>query len=139
MSDDFGNTASVKERCIAPRHKVNLRASVLITAIAWDITGERAEERYLALQGQLLDVSRSGLALIISSADYRELEALGKEAVLQLMLPLPAQAVELEASPVRFERLNQGERVLLGAHITKMRGRDRILFMEFINQYESAG
>lgn len=47
----------VEERRIAPRYKVNLRASVLIMAIRKSAADE---EQYLALQGRTRDVSESG-------------------------------------------------------------------------------
>ena len=91
------------------------------------------------MQGQLLDVSVSGLALIISNDDMLKLNELGDELKLRLLLPLPAQAIELEAVPVRYQKLNEGKagKILLGAQITDMSGRDRILFMDFIHQYEN--
>lgn len=140
MSDDFGrNAMQVSERRIAPRHKVRLRASVLITAVARDSRDDGDEEQYFALQGQLLDISRSGLAIIISGEDRQELKSLGKDTiVLQLLLPLPARAIELEAVPARFAEINLREKkkVLLGAHITRMSERDRILFEDFISRCE---
>lgn len=135
MSDENKNISGIRNQQIAPRHKVNLEGSVLMTAVAQN---EDGEEQYLALQGNLLDVSRSGLALIISDEDHCELEALGNKTVLQLLLPLPVQAIELEVVPVRSEQLPQSKnKVLIGAQIVKMSGRDQILFTDFIDQYES--
>ena len=132
MKDKKISDAEAKQ--IAPRHQVNLRSSVLITALAAD-----ESEDYYVLQGQLLDVSVSGLALIISNDDMLKLNELGDELKLRLLLPLPAQAIELEAVPVRYQKLNEGKagKILLGAQITDMSGRDRILFMDFIHQYEN--
>lgn len=135
MSDGFRTNPNAEGRYIAPRYKVNLEGSVLMTAVAPD---ENEEENYLALQGNLLDVSRSGLALIVSEEDQRELEAMGSKTVLRLLLPLPAQAIELEAVPVRYQPLTEGKnKVLIGAQIVKMSGRDQILFTDFIDQYET--
>lgn len=145
MSDDYEkNALVVTERRIASRHKVNLQASVLITAVVGGKPegGGSEEEQYFVLRGQLLDVSRSGLAIIISAKDHRELESLRKDSiVLRLLLPLPAQAIELEALLARFAEINQGDRkkVLLGAQITKMNEPEQRLFTEFIDQQENAG
>ena len=134
-----------EERRVAARHKVNLKASVIITAVGRAAKAGKQEEEddddaesYLILQGQLLDVSRTGLALIISNADARELGKLADDLVFRLLLPLPAQAIELEAVPVRRQRLETSKtgRILVGASITNMSGRDRVLFMDFIDRFE---
>ena len=136
MNNSDEKSVSGNERRAATRHEISLSSSVLITASSGSAD---AKEPYLFLQGQLLDVSRSGLALIISTDDMRELQMLGSDPLLRLLLPLPTKAIELEASPVRFEHQedeNAEVSVLMGAHITNMSSRDRILFMKFINDYE---
>lgn len=53
------------------------------------------------------------------------------------MLPLPSQAIELVATPARFQKLDaNSDKWLLGAHITDMSGRDRVAFMDFIHKHE---
>lgn len=125
-----------KERRIAPRHRVNLQAPVLISAIS---NYAKDNEPYFVLRGRLCDVSLSGIAIIVSRKDRLELEQLGDAITLRLLLPLPVQAIELDAMPVRYQRLNEGEEsdVLIGAQITNMNGRDRILFMDFIYEFET--
>lgn len=127
-----------QERRAASRHKVNLDASVIITAVK-PAAGD-ASESYHILQAQLLDVSRTGLGLIISNSDIQQLKAFGDDLTFRLLLPLPAEAIELEAVPVRYERLNETEtrRIVVGANVTNMKGRDRVLFMDFINRFENS-
>ena len=118
----------------APRYKINLHSSVIITASSTD--GEKPD---IFLQGQLLDVSRSGIGLYISVQDKKQLDSLGADLSMHLLLPLPVKAIEIVVTPVRFEQL-QGEanedKILLGTHITNMNSRERILFMQFINDFE---
>lgn len=123
------------EKRVAPRYTVNLRSSVIITAVSYSSADN---ETYLVLQGRLLDVSRTGLALVISRTDLLELKQLGTDVVFRLLLPLPGQAIELEATPVRYQQLDDSEagQVLVGANITNMNGRDRIVFIDFIHQFE---
>lgn len=137
MNDLSKKTSIEEERRVAPRYNINLKSSVLITAIR---TSSDGEEDYLILQGQLRDVSITGLALIISSDNMRELKMFGEDFVLRLLLPLPIKAIELEAVPVRFQRIDKSKNgsILVGAHITNMNGRDRILFMDFIRENEAA-
>lgn len=137
MNELNKTTSADKERRVAPRYKISLKAPVLITAI----TGATVDkEQYFVLRGQTLDVSISGLALIIPNSDWREIERLGRDCLLRLLLPLPSEAIELEVSPVRFQLLNESERgeILVGTHIINMKGRDRILFMEFVRDCEAA-
>lgn len=57
---------------------------------------------------------------------------------MRLLLPLPKKAIELDAAPVRYQQLdeNRDDKFLIGAQITNMNSRDRILFMEFIRECE---
>ena len=127
----------INDRCVAPRHAANLQAAVLITAIG---IGADNREECLFLQGQTVDVSLTGVALIISLEDRRELESLGNEWVMHLLLPLPREAIQLEVTPVRFQpiRSERSEEVLIGAEISQMGTRERELFVEFIRDCESS-
>lgn len=118
---------------VAPRYKIELDSSILVTAVETSGT-----EEYYFFQGRLLDVSVSGLAIMISDKDKTELDRLGSQISLQFMLPLPSQAIELVATPARFQKSDDNsDKWLLGAHITDMSGRDRIVFMEFIHEHET--
>lgn len=57
---------------IAPRYKIELESSILVTAV--ETSGA---EEYFFFQGQLRDVSISGLAIMISDKDKTELDRLG--------------------------------------------------------------
>lgn len=137
INDSSKEPCVTEERRAAPRYKIELKSSVLITIISNSATDK---ESYFVLQAQLLDVSISGLALIISSADMIELRELGNDSMMRLLLPLPKKAIELEAIPVRYQQLdkNKDDKILLGAQITDMNSFDRILFMEFIREGEEA-
>jgi c-di-GMP-binding flagellar brake protein YcgR len=125
-----------QERRAAPRHKVNLRFWVLITAVS---NPTQNQEQYFFLRARTLDVSASGLALIVSAEDVREIQRLGSESVMRLLLPLPGEAVELEAMPVRFVHMNsESDEVLVGAKIINISDRDRERFMKFIRECENS-
>jgi c-di-GMP-binding flagellar brake protein YcgR len=134
LSMSVSEKSIYREQRAAVRHKITLNRSVLVTA-----TGNSAnsEESYYALQAQLLDVSLSGLALVISAADAQRLQQLGEDLMIHLLLPLPVKAIELEVSPVRYQTFGEAEKVLMGVYITDMKGSDRVIFMEFINDYET--
>lgn len=127
----------VKERRAAPRHIAELKAPVLITAIG--LSGRDTEE-CLFMHGRTHDVSVSGLALIISNEDRQELSRLGNEWVMHLLLPLPKEAIEIEVTPVRFQPFASGKtgEILVGAHITRINDRERVLFLDFIHECEAS-
>ena len=135
MNNSHKEIVANEERRAARRYKVNLKASVIITAVNRTIDNE---ESYLVLQAQLLDVSKTGLALLISYTDASALKKSGGDLIFRLLLPLPAEAIELEVVPVRYRVLEGTSRILVGANITNMNGRDRILFMDFINEFEDS-
>jgi hypothetical protein len=121
-----------QERRVAPRFGVRLEASVLIMATRLDDAGD---EQFFSLQGQTRDVSESGLAVIISDEDMKEFEQFMADGTMRLLLPLPSGALELEAAPVRHQRLGEdmGGGYLIGARITDMSAHDRVGLMEFIH------
>lgn len=121
----------VAERRAAPRYKVRLETRVLM--IAERETGG-GDADVLPLSGYTRDISESGLAVIITSRDMDALSALGEDYTLRLVVTLPAGPVQLTVAPARYQRLGETETAdfLVGAQITDMSGRDRVLFMEFI-------
>lgn len=130
-------TSLENDRRVATRHIANLKAPVLITAIC---TGADNREQCLFLQGRTADVNLTGVALIISSEDWQELESFGNEWVMRLLLPLPDEAIELEVTPVRFQPTasERSDHVLIGAQISRIGERERAVFMKFIRDCESS-
>jgi hypothetical protein len=123
-------------RGVAPRFKVRLGVPVLVL-----VTPSRnsPDEQFLALQGEVSDVSESGLALTVSAGGMKELLSFGLDCTMQMVLPLPNGAVELQAAPARYQKLrgDEGNGVMVGAYITDMSGRERARYMEFIGQLSS--
>lgn len=78
INNSPGETGIKEEQRRAPRHKIELKSSVLITVISYSADDK---ESYFVLQAQLLNVSISGLALIISNADMQALKRLGNNSV----------------------------------------------------------
>jgi hypothetical protein len=134
MTESDQKTGLIEERRAAPRHKNEFKSSVQITAIS---NAAEVKEPLFVLQGQLLNVSLSGLAMTISLNNAGELKLLEEDLTLHLLLSLPVKAIELDATVVRYKPLvgSKTEQVLVGAHITNIKERDRRLFMEFINHF----
>ncbi len=117
-----------EERRAAPRLKARLETRVLMTA---EREGVGGGGELLTLSGYTRDLSESGLALVVSEREAEEVCALWPNCLLRITLPLPGGAVEVEARPARSESLTGGA-CLLGAQITDMSGRDRALFMDYL-------
>jgi CheY-like chemotaxis protein len=118
------------ERRGAPRLEAHLEARVLMIA---EREGESAGEEVLALSGYARDVSESGLALVVSEQEADEVFSLGEGSLLRMTLPLPGGPVGLTAKPVRREQVSEGVCVI-GAQITDMSGRDRVIFMNYLRE-----
>ena len=121
-------------RRVAPRLEARLETRVLMTA---ERAGDGDGEEVLALAGYTRDVSESGLALVVSEAGAEEVFSLGRNCTLRMTLPLPGGTVELTARPVRQELLGEGV-CILGAQITDMPGRDRVVFMNYLRELAAA-
>lgn len=124
------------ERRVAPRQRINLDFRVLLVATKRGVDGE---EQVLPLMGYTRDISKSGIALLVSARSMNVLYNLGQSYTLQLVLTLPNGSVELEVAPVRYQHINEGEqgsRILIGAQITKMSADDRVKLDEYLNSFE---
>ena len=118
------------ERRVAPRLEARLGVRVLMIA---ERGTEGGIQEVLALSGCTRDISESGLALIVSEEEADEVFSLGQECALRLTLPLPAGTVELTARPMRRAAHGAGQCVI-GAQITDMSGRDRVVFMNYLRE-----
>ena len=89
----------------------------------------------LSIEGYTLDISTSGLALMISAIRLGEHYLVGENRRLVIKLELPAGPVEIQATPVRYERLDEDEfdmGYLIGVSITEMSETDRGRYNEYI-------
>ena len=121
-----------QERRAAPRRRVKLEFRVLLIATTTDATGE---EHTLPLMGSTRDISESGLGLLVAAKTMSVLYNLGHRYTLQLVLTLPTGPVEVEATPARYEHINEGtagSRILIGARITKISDEDQARLAEYL-------
>src|SRR5258705_8940285 len=79
--------------------------------------------RLPSLSGHTLDVSTTGLALVVPAIRIGEHYLAGADRRLKLKLDLPAGPVEMKLSTVRYESLDESEEesgYLIGARIIEM-------------------
>jgi hypothetical protein len=105
---------------------------------AVSLTGDRAINdlrRAHSLDGHTLDISTSGLALIVPAIRLGDHYLAGEDRTLQINLELPVGPVTIQASSARYERLDEDESergYLIGVSITAMSDSDRVRYNEYV-------
>jgi hypothetical protein len=88
-----------------------------------------------SIDGHTLDISASGLALIVTVIRIGDQYLAGENRRLLINLELPAGPIAIEATSVRYERLDEEESemgYLIGVNITAMSESDRARYDEHI-------
>jgi hypothetical protein len=121
----------IRDRRRAERFKVRLPLAVSL-ADERAIKGSREPP---SLEGYTLDISTSGLGLMVPAIRLGERYLAGENRPLRIKLDLPAGAIEIQATPVRYERFDEDESemvYLIGARITAMSDADRVRYNEYL-------
>lgn len=84
------------------------------------------------LNGHTLDVSATGLALVVPAIRIGEHYLAGDDRKLHVKLELPDGAVEMRVTTVRYESLEDGTGYLIGARILEMSESDRASFDKYV-------
>jgi len=88
-----------------------------------------------SVDGRTLDISQSGLALIVPAIRVGNYYLAGSDRRLNLKLDIPGGPVEMQLLPVRYESLVEEERktgYVIGARIVEMDKKDRAQFDEYL-------
>lgn len=90
--------------------------------------------RLPTLKGHTLDVSTTGLALIVPAIRIGEHYLAGADRPLHVKLELPSGPVEMRLASVRYESLENHEEsgYLIGARILEMAETDRASFEAYV-------
>lgn len=119
----------VGNRRRAPRRRARL-------AVAVSLLDSRARAHPSFLEGHTRDLSRSGLALILPAIRIGDRYLTGESQTLRVTLRLPTGAIQLYATAVRYERLEEPEGActyLIGARIKEMSDQDRARFDSYFD------
>jgi hypothetical protein len=84
------------------------------------------------LNGHTLDVSSTGLALIVPAIRIGEHYLAGADRELHVKLELPGGPVEMKVVTVRYENLEDGSGYLIGARILEISDADRKSFEKYV-------
>ncbi len=134
MSELPRKIVSHLRRFIGDRRRCKrMRASLRFTLNLSDPrTSSNGARRLPALDGHTLDVSSTGLALIVPAIRIGEHYLAGADRKLYVRLELPRGPVEMKVATVRYEGLEDGTGYLIGARIVEMSDSDRASFEEYI-------
>lgn len=97
--------------------------------------GSNGARRLPSLDGHTLDVSTTGVALMVPAIRIGEHYLAGADRRLHLKLELPAGPVEMKVATVRYECLDETHEeagYLIGARIIEMADADRASFDEYV-------
>ena len=106
-------------------------------AIALRKTNQSSSRKLPSLDGHTLDVSTTGIALVVPAIRIGEHYLTGEDRRLQIMLELPGGPVEMLVAPVRYEGLEEdtGESgYIIGVRIVEMNESDRAQFNEYLGK-----
>ena len=95
--------------------------------------------RLPSLNGYTLDVSVTGLALIVPAIRIGEHYLAGADRKLHVKLELPGGPIEMKVVTVRYEDLEDGSGYLIGARIFEISDADRDSFQKYIVAADSRG
>jgi hypothetical protein len=124
----------IGDRRRAPRHRLHVPFKLSLVGGKPNIDGA---QRLPMLEGYTRDVSESGLALILPTIRIGEHYLMGEGRTLRITLEFPTGPLQLDAVPVRYERLEENETekgYLVGVQITEITDHDRARFNEAMNK-----
>ena len=79
-----------------------------------------------------MDVSVTGLALIVPAIRIGEHYLAGADRTLHIKLELPSGPVEMKVASVRYESLEDESGYLIGARILEMSDTDKVSFEKYV-------
>ena len=115
------------------RHCKRVRARLSFTLTLSDLrVSGNGSRRLPALNGHTLDVSSTGLALIVPAIRIGEHYLAGSDHRLYVKLELPSGPIEMKVVTVRYESLEDESGYLIGARIVEMSDADRKSFEKYV-------
>ena len=127
---------SMTERNIAQRHKYQVPVTISFEPLKKNVRLNLGIKKY-SINGETKDLSKTGIAFIVSSIRLGENYLVGDGRVLDVELKLPNGKVELQLVGQRYEPIsdenNSAIKYLIGAKIVKISETDREVYEEFLH------
>ncbi|HET6976242.1 MAG TPA: PilZ domain-containing protein [Pyrinomonadaceae bacterium] len=115
------------------RHSKRVRARLSFTLSLSDPrVSSNGHRRLPSLEGYTLDVSTTGLALVVPAIRIGEHYLTGEDRKLHVRLELPNGSVEMRVAPVRYESLEDEGGYVIGTRIVEMSDPDRDNFVKYV-------
>ena len=127
-------TGLIAERSHSPRRKCE--APIRIWFEPLNLSGihiSSADGVYMS--GETVDVSKTGIAFMVSQIRIKENYLVGHERVLNVEIDMPGGKVRMRVVGRRYEREGihlSDERYLVGAEIIEMSKQDRDIYNQFL-------
>jgi hypothetical protein len=122
------------------RRSKRVRARVSFTLSLSDPrVSTNGSRRLPSLDGYTMDVSITGLALVVPAIRIGEHYLAGADRKLHVKLELPGGPVEMTVVTVRYENLEDGSGYLIGARIQEISDSDRVSFEKYVAKVMSRG
>ncbi|MEJ7861770.1 MAG: hypothetical protein WKF90_09055 [Pyrinomonadaceae bacterium] len=126
---------SITERNIAQRHKYEVPITVSFEPVR-KTRGLNLPIQKPLIRGETKDLSKTGIAFIVSSIRFNEDYLVGDGRCLDVELKLPNGKVEMQIVGQRYEQFgdkyNSAIKFLIGAKIVQMSEADKELYEEFL-------
>ena len=120
------------------RRSKRVRARLNFTlSLADPRVGANGSRRLPTLGGHTLDVSITGLALVVPAIRIGEHYLAGADRKLHVKLELPSGPVEMKVVTVRYENLEDESGYLIGARILEISDADRASFEKYVAKVDS--
>lgn len=127
-------TGLIAERSHAPRRKCEFPVRITFEPLSLGgIHVSHADGVYMS--GETVDLSRTGIAFLVSQIRIRENYLVGHDRVLNAEIDLPGGKVRMRVIGRRYEREGihlSDERYLVGAEIIDMSKQDRDIYNQFL-------
>lgn len=113
---------SLSERLVANRRKHTATMRVWFEP---DVNSQQQRDiaKNMALPGETVDMSRTGIAFVVSSIRVNEKYLVGQDRKLNIEIDLPTGRVEMQVVGKRYEKVGQNssdEKYLIGANIVRL-------------------
>ena len=123
-----------EDRRQSPRISATLDARLDFSVLMRDAEPTEGGVQHLrACAGHTVNISQHGLAVMLHAQNIDEQYLLGAEGSMSIELDLPnGLSMEIQATPVRYEKLEEG--YLIGLRISNMSKRNREFFEEYLRE-----
>ncbi len=120
----------VGNRRRAPRRRMRL-------AVAVSLLDAAGSAHPATLSGHTYDASETGLGVVLPAIRVGERYLVGESHMLRIILKLPEAHARLYGTPVRYERLEDGQPdtgYLVGIHLTETTDEDYATFVAYLRR-----